>query len=289
MMQTAYADVAARHGFIPANHQCAQFEQVEARKLFDEDGRELPGWLRIHNVTRGKDLHVASDQYRVITNEEAFTGFEDAIRQSGLRTGDMVVGTDYSHDGARIFRQYLFPDHMVQVKPGVDVALRIIMFNSYDGTMAFRGTAGAFNFVCANTSIVGHEVAGFKMKHNGKADAAAGIRSLVSSAAAFAAEADEWKRWPSIRVEDAQAVGLFKAAPGASEAVAEHLALRWLEARDSGGLQSGPNLWALYNVLTAWATHTEGKGENKAASRYTREGVVQKAMGTVEWKALMAG
>jgi hypothetical protein len=286
-----YADVMARHGFIPANHAEARFERVTARKLYDEAGEELPGWLRIYNEDRKKTLHVATDAYQLITNEEAFTAFEDAIGQSELRSGNMQIGTDYSHEGGRIFRQYLFPDHLVPVKPGVDVALRIVMFNSYDGTMGFRGQAGAFNFVCANTSILGHEVAGFKMRHAGKADVSEGARRLVDAAEAFVRETDAWKVWPSIPVSDQQAVEVFKAMPGASDSTVEHLTLAWVTARDRDPHQGGANLWCLYNVLTAWATHTETSGRGKAnaaAARYGREGAVRKALDTKPWKLLAA-
>jgi hypothetical protein len=286
MLNTSYADVARQHGFIPADHKAAKFEHVEARKLFDEKGEELPGWQRIYNVTRQKTLHVATDQYRVVTNEEAFTAFEQSIRDSGLNTDNMMVGTDYSHMGARIFRQYLFPDHMVPVKPGVDVALRIIMFNSYDGTMAFKGLTGALNFVCANTCIMGNEIAGFSMRHNSTADVDKAAKSLVDAADYFAKEAQGWRDWPRMHVEDSEAVRLFKAIPGISQAGVEQLTLAWVTARDNDPMQGGPNVWTLYNVLTAWATHTEGKGANKAASRYKREGDVQRTLLTKEWKQL---
>jgi hypothetical protein len=282
-----YGDVMARYGFIPADHQAARFERVVARKIFDETGEELPGYLRIYNEDRAKTLHVTTDGYQLITNEEAFTAFDEAIGRSELDTAGMVVGTDYSHEGARIFRQYLFPNHMVPVKPGVDVALRIVMLNSYDGTTAFRGTAGAFNFVCANTSIFGHEVSGFRMRHSGKADVSEGAKRLVDAAEAFVRETEAWKVWPSIPVSDTQAVGVFKAMPGTSESTVEHLTLAWVTARDHDPIQGGANLWALYNVLTAWATHTASRS-NAAAARYSREGAVRRTLETKPWKLLAA-
>src|SRR5262249_40031569 len=145
----------------PANHAKPQFFPVVARRLFDEKGVELPGYKRIVRDDTGDTLHVATDSYQVVTNEEAFGAFEAAIETSTLDRTDMRIGTDYSGFGVRCFRQYLFPAHRVEIKKGVEVALRILMMNSYDGSLRFRGQAGAYNFVCANTSVLGKDYASF--------------------------------------------------------------------------------------------------------------------------------
>jgi hypothetical protein len=285
---TTYADLAKQHGVVPADHQAPRFFPVSARKVFDERGDELPGWLRIARDDTGSTLNLASEGYKLITNEMAFEAFEAAIRSSNLSWRNMMIGTDFSHGGARVFRQYLFPDHMVQVKPGVDVALRIIMLNSYDGSLAFRGTAGAFNFVCANTAIIGREVAGFRIRHSGSNDITGGIKSLVGAAEAFVEETDRWKTWPLIDVTDAQAIEVFKKIPQATEPLVADLSLRWLRARDHDLKQGGPNLWCLYNVLTAWATHDATKGKDSFAhTRHEREVRVRKVIDGDAWADIL--
>jgi hypothetical protein len=283
-----YAEQLTRHGFVAANHQRPVFFPVSARKVFDERGDELPGWLRIARDDTGATLHLASDGYKVITNEECFGAFENAIAHSRLDSADMQIGTDFSHGGARVFRQYLFPRHMVEVKPGVEVALRIIMLNSYDGTMAFRGTAGAFNFVCANTAILGREVAGFRIRHSGAVDVTKGIESLVDAAEAFVDETARWKAWPRISVTDQQALDVFHALPQSTDSLVGDLSLRWLRARDGDAVQGGANAWCLYNVLTAWATHDKTRSADTfAATRYEREVRVRKVIDGKAWKALV--
>jgi hypothetical protein len=280
-----YAGLAAKHGFVPADHAAPRFFPVAARRLFDEKGHELPGYKRIVREDTGDTLNVTTDAYEVITNEEAFHAFEEAIRISRLDIAGMMIGTDFSHGGARVFRQYLFPAHMVPVKPGVDVALRIIMLNSYDGSLAFRGTTGAFNFVCANTSILGREVAGFRLKHGKGADIGRGAEVLVAAAESFVEETARWREWPGIPVTDAQAIALFGALPQSTKALVEHLTLAWVQARDAEGPQSGPNLWTLYNVLTAWATHAEARAQ-KAQARFDREERVRRLLGAKDWLRL---
>src|SRR4029077_17492332 len=93
------------------------------------------------------------------------------IELSTLDKTGMRIGTDLTNNGARIFRQYLFPAHMVQFDSRYhgmrSVALRILMFDSYDGSSKFRGMAGGFDFVCANESVSGKEIDTIGFKHVG--------------------------------------------------------------------------------------------------------------------------
>lgn len=287
----SYATQMAKHGFIASDHQAPRFFPVAARNIYDSHGEELPGYLRIVREDSGETLHVATDAYKIITNEEAFGAFEEAIALSSLDSRNMRIGTDFSHHGARCFRQYLFPDHLVPVKPGVEVALRIIMMNSYDGSLAFRGTAGAYNFVCSNTTILGNEVAGFRMKHGKSSDIGRAAEALVGAAEQFVQATNRWKAWPSIAVNDQQALEVFAAMPGATQGLTDELARRWLMARDTDAVQGGANLWCLFNVLSAWSTHDRVKPSaqgNFAATRFDREARVGKLIEGKCWEALAA-
>lgn len=282
-----YADLVAKHGFIPADHAAPKFFPVKARKLFDEMGTELPGWLRIVREDTGDTLHVATDKYQVVTNEEAFGAFEDALHSSTLDLTDMQIGTDYSNGGARCFRQYLLPAHRVEVKPGNEVALRLLMMNSYDGSMKFRGQCGAYSFVCANTSIVGKDYAQFSMRHSGKIDVPKAIAGLTQAAEEYLETARQWKLWPQITVTDEQAMAVCGDMPLATTTLTDLLVHAWLRAKTGSGPQTGPNLWTLYNTLTAWSSHTDdtlktGRGQ----VRFDREKRVAALLEGKVWKAL---
>lgn len=289
----AYKDQMAQHGFIPANHQQPVFHNVEVRKLYDEKGEELPGWQRVVNVDLGKTLHVATDAYRLVPNEVAYGAFEDALKRSRLDLTDMQIGTDMPALGARCFRQYVLPAHTVRVKPGVDVALRFIMLNSYDGTTSFRGMSGAYNFVCANTSIVGRDYARFALRHTGEPDVENAILGLVKAAEEHVEVSNKWSLWPQIRLTDQQAITAIKALPnsggGASpKSVVDHLVHAYVDARDSDGPQSGPNLWCLYNVLTAWSTHGQTEEALGMATQLDRERRIATLVDGKAWKVLEA-
>jgi hypothetical protein len=286
-----YSELMERHGFIPANHAQPQFFPVAARRLFDDQGNELEGWKRIVNEETNKTLHVATDSYQVVDNKVAFGAFEDALRNSALDLTDMQIGTDYAAYGARCFRQYLLPAHQVEVRPGNVVALRIIMMNSYDGSMAFRGQTGAYSFICANTSILGTNYGKFSFPHRSgtEIDVTGAAQGLITAAEAHVTTVGKWKRWPQIEVSDENAIRVFRAVPVANKSLVDHLVHAWVCARNDDGPQGGGNAWALYNVLTAWSSHGEtGVQGGRAGITYEREGRVAKVIEGQVWRELLA-
>ena len=176
-----YADVMDKYGFIPANHVAPIEFEVLLNGIYDRQGRKIPGHKAVVRSDTGDTLAVHSDKYSLVPYQVHFDAFEKAIAKSGLNTTNLRIGTDLTNNGARIFRQYLFPDHMVEVDLGRHgmrpVAMRIVMFDSYDGSSKFRGMTGAFDFVCANQSVSGKEIDSIGFKHVGemadKIDAAA--------------------------------------------------------------------------------------------------------------------
>lgn len=284
-----YQEQMEKFGFIAADHAAPKFFPVKARKLYDESGKELPGWLRIVREDTEQTLHVATDKYQVVTNEEAFGAFEEALEKSTLDRTNMRIGTDYAGGGARCFRQYLLPAHRVEVKTGVEVALRLLMMNSYDGSLKFRGQCGAYNFVCANTSISGTDYAQFAARHTGKIDVRAAIEGLTKAAEEHVETTRRWAEWPKIGVTDQQAMAVCKTMPLATDGLVDNLVHSWIRARDGGGPQSGANVWTLFNVLTQWASHVGMdqmiKGGN-GQSRYEREKRVAKLIEGKVWREL---
>jgi hypothetical protein len=284
-----YADKMEQYGFIPANHKAPQFFKVEARRLFDEKGVEIEGYRRIVNAELDKTLHIATDAYELVSNEEAFGQFELALAKSNLDLTDMQIATDYSGYGARVFRQYLLPAHKVEVKPGVEVALRAIMMNSYDGSMKFRGCSGAYNFVCANTSIFGTDYSKFEFSHRGKVDVSKAITGLIAAAEEHVGAAKRWQRWPEIAITDQQAILAAQALPKVTKSLGDHLIHAWLDARDDTGPQGGANLWTLFNVFTAWSSHDSSEVEGgKGEARFEREKRVAGLLTGKLWKELEA-
>jgi hypothetical protein len=249
-----YDDVMERYGFIPANHVAPIEFEVKLNGIYDAKGRRIPGHKAVVREDTGDTLAVHSDKYSLVPYQVHFDAFEKAIAASALDTTDMRIGTDMTNNGARIFRQYLFPAHMVKVdsrhhgeRP---VALRIFMFDSYDGSSRFWGKTGAFDFICANQSVSGKEIDSIGFKHTGdmaaKIDAAA--EQLTNSAQRFVEEMQRLAEWPLIELKNVEFSELVDALPQSNKTLVDYMTAEYAR-------HDGRTLWDAHNLLTRWATH----------------------------------
>jgi hypothetical protein len=271
--------------FMPMNHKTIQPIGALALKVYDEHGKEIPGY---HHICRGDNhetIRVSPESYTVVQNQTAIEMVEESLAKSKLDLTDARFGVDYSHDGARMFAQWLLPAHTALVRPGVEATLRVILLNSYDASTALQGRVGSFNWACANQAVSGKEYASFRFIHSAKAaiDLTPAIGRLTTAAEHHVEQVNRWENWPGVAVSDQLARKLLTALPKATESTVDGLVHAWLKARDEDPLQGGPNLWCLYNVLTNWATHGEGGGENKAFRNWERQRQVADLMEGKVW------
>lgn len=251
-VQTSFASLMDQHGFIPMNHTAPQFFPVGTDAVYDEKGNKVPNYKRVVRQDTGDTLAIHTDSYSLVPYEEHFEMFEEAIRNSGLPIDGMRVGTDMSDNGARIFRQYLLPAVTHEVD-GQKIALRFVMFDSYNGTAAFTGRSGFFNFACANQSFFGKSLLNVKFKHTG--DLSGRVRdaaeALTGSVLAFREEVKRLESWPNVKVDATLATMLLQALPQGNRTLTNDLTARFAR-------ESGQSLWDFYNLLTNWATHGVG-------------------------------
>ena len=249
-----YADKTRAYGFIPMNHIAPQFFPIRQGHVYDDTGKAIPGHKRIYREDSGDTLGLHSDGYTLVPYEKHFETFENAIRESGLPTKDMMVGTDMSDNGARIFRQYLFPETIDLLKDskGIEhrIALCIVMFDSYNGSSAFIGKSGFFNFRCANRSYSGKSLLDIRFKHTGDMQGRVNIAAerLTQAGADFIAEFKRMQLWTKIAMNAGDVQELAAAIPQASPMLTNELVARF-------GTENGDTLWDFNQVLTSWATH----------------------------------
>lgn len=267
-------------GFMPMNHERAQPIPAEARKIFDSHGEEIAGYHHIVRGDTGATIRVAPDSYPLVQNDFVVRTVEEALSKTSMDLTDMRFGIDYSHDGARMFAQWLLPAHTALVKQGVEATLRIIILNSYDGSTAFSGRSGSYNWACANQAVSGKDFGSFRFVHAGEIDVGEAIAKLTLAAEEHVEQTRRWESWPQIGVSDEQACAVLCTLPGASDAQIDGLVHAWLKARDDAeNVQSGANLWCLMQVMTAWATH--GIGEERSKQRAQKSFDRQKRVATV--------
>lgn len=248
-----YDQMMDQYGFIPMNHQKPNFFPVGTQPIFDHTGKAIPGHKAVMRGDTGDVLAVHSDKYSMVPYEEHFAIFEEAIEVSNLNSTNMRIATDFQDNGAKIFRQYLFPEHTMMldtVSCKRPIALRIYMFDSYDGTTAWQGRAGFFDFVCANSAIFGTEIDSFKFKHVGQmADKVRqAADGLTSAAEKFIAEFPRLQRWPQISLDAHGFTEVVEALPQGNKRLTDALVSDY--ARSQFG-----TLWEAHQLLTSWSTH----------------------------------
>lgn len=248
-----YDEQMARYGFVPFNHLVPIEFSVSMNGIYDAKGRRIPGHSAVVRDDTGDTLAVHSAQYKLVPYQEHFHAFEEAIRKSQLRWDTMHVGTDMQDNGAKIFRQYLFPDHMVKFDSGRglrEVALRIFMFDSYDGSTRFQGRCGAFDFICCNSAVSGKEIDAVGFKHVGDMATKISLAAerLTGAAERFIEEMERLQRWPRIPMRTIEFSELLNDLPQANPRLVDQLTADYSRGE-------GNNLWDVHNLLTSWATH----------------------------------
>lgn len=272
-----YEDLMQKHGFIPSNHQAPVFFPVALEPVFTSDGKAIPGHRAVIRKDTGDCLALPTDSYGLVPYETSFGTFEEAIRKSGLDTTDMRIGTDLMNNGGKIFRQYLFPNIMERIASS-EIALTISMFDSYDGSTAFIGRSGHFNFRCANMGFAGRAALEMKVKHTGdtyKRQVEA-IKLIVAAAERYVVEAKRMREWPNIGLDIENVRPLLKAIPQSTDQLCDTLLASYAVEKEK-------NLWTLYNCLTAWSTHTSSGKKKIAIDRQKR--VLDLVEGN-DWKRL---
>ena len=273
-----YEDLMTKHGFIPSNHTAPVFFTVSLENIYDKTNKQIPGYKAVIRGDTGDTLKVHTDAYSLVLYEESFGAFEQAIEKSGLDTTDMRIGTDVMNGGGKIFRQYLFPNIKERIANS-DIALTISVFDSYDGTTAFIGRSGHFNFRCANMGFAGRAALEMKVKHSGvetiKRQLAA-IELIVQAAERYVVEAKRMREWPNIQVPVDNCRNILKAIPQSTDQLCDTLLASYAVEKEH-------NLWSLYNCLTAWSTHTPTGKRKMAIDRQKR--VLDLVEGK-EWKHL---
>jgi len=252
-MESTYSDMMKSYGFVPMNHEKPLWFPVETQPIYDARGKIIPGHQAVVRGDSGDTLAVHTDKYSLVPYQQHFEIFERAIEQSSLDSTDMQVGSDMSDNGAKIFRQYVLPAHTMMLDTASQkrpIALRLYMFDSYDGSTAWQGRAGFFDFCCANAAIYGTETASFRFKHLGemieKIEHAAAM--LTRASETFIEQFPRLQKWPNIHLDTAHFSELIDALPQSNERLIDNLTAEY------GRSQYG-TLWDAHQLLTSWSTH----------------------------------
>lgn len=243
-----------KHGFIPFNQLEPVFFEVVLAPIHDAAGKTIPGYRSVRRLDTGDTLAVHSDKYSLVAYQTHFDAFEAAIQASRLKWDDMLVKTDMADNGAKCFRQYIFPSHQVEIDGrGAGkrlIALSIMMTDSYDGSMRFQGRCGAFDFVCMNGCISGKTIDAVGFKHTGEMEIKIenAAERLTAAADNFLDTAGRYARWPAIELRPIEFSELVGDLPQSNDRLVDQLTAQWSRTECK-------TLWDAFDLLTTWSTH----------------------------------
>lgn len=228
---------------------------------------------------KGNIISVVGKGYNVIQNADIIPDYERAIYRSGLNTADMERDIQQSHGGARTVVTYTFPAHRIEVKKDDPMDLKISVLNSYDGSWKFMSLVGALRLACLNGQVIGDFFSSFYGKHTMNLDTEVAVDRLETSLDVYLKNAEYWKQYPKISVTDLQAQNVFLNLAGTSKVLNGVLEEIYSKYTD----EMGSNLWALFNTLTDWSSHSKFKNiRNQAATVITREQKIRKVLPMLE-------
>jgi len=244
-------------------------QTVEGSALIEEPVL-MPNYSALQNKVTGDVLDVApvGRTYRLEPHDRLFARQAHLLELSDLPLGDVSVVDRLYEGGLRAHRTIHFNDLQTTIGDSSDlVRCRMDIFNSVDKSWCFQIFSGAYRDLCRNTLVFGGEKSYHqKAKHTKNLSVEAMITKAGCSLDMWTSQRDQMRAWQGSRLSDEQFANILKESicaktgravkAGALEGVNERLmnALLYLFAKEKPEL--GGTMWAAYNALTHWATHT---------------------------------
>ena len=284
---------------------------VYTRPVFfqsDEGLNRIPNKLALVRDDTEDSLGVVSDSYQIAQHPDAFRTVERIIAGSELDLEGVKRTISVSHGGARAYAIYSLPAHTIETSKGDPSALQISARNSFDGSWCFHVDIGSVRMICTNGQVFLEDFAMFKSKHTRGLNMAHAARKLSNAVEVYAKEVDRWKEWQQTDVTDAFAFTVFGRIANCKAMHSNKLGAwisdlqytinnpidllqepeiyrnktlvrLWDHYRANERKALGSNLWAVYNAVTHWATHTPATKstaqKNIAAIKVKRQDTVR--------------
>ncbi len=252
------------------------FFDVELKDLSDLTGGKFGdnGEQCVVDIQKQHIIKVHGNQYTLLKNSVAYDMVNESINNLAyagkLNIDGMHIKDSCVLKGGKTIREYIFPEHRVHVG-GSDILMRIVVINSYDGSANFSLQVGGFRIVCLNGMVTGNKFLNLNQRHSGTIRLGDISEKLVTSVSSFKDMGAYWHKLINTPISHGQSDLII--TQFATEATGKPSLTRFnmmSDLFDSHVKDLGRNYWAMYNALTAWATHYEVK----AGSLHNRANVV---------------
>lgn len=257
---------------------------VQEDKLYTQSGAEVPNKKALINLNNGKVMSVVSKGYKVVTNDEIFSGFCKSIEASQIDADGAQVKVRQTPDGARAMVDFVFPNQLLRV--GDDdstTALQLCALNSFDGTTRYITKAGGLRMKCLNGQILGSIVGAYSSTHTAQLNVDEGAESVIRMIEQFNKASDYWGAMMQSAVSSDVAYKVFlkflmidRIDPERENARVNRCMDLWRQY----SMELGRNAYALYNVLTHYVSHQEKQYKNPTNSAIHQRRQLEKVLNT---------
>ena len=294
------AEQAARKAFLDGDYNGCDFP-VEYSSLYIEDGTRVTNKYASVNDTTGQILGIHSNSYKPLTHKEMVDTQSNIIVRSGMADSSIKERIVLDNTSNKCFVKHTLPNHSLTTPDGDIAVLTFLAINSFCGTWAFQTSVGANQGACQNNQVFTSGAASiYKSRHNRHLNVEHAADVITKAIPIFMQQVDLWHDWHGTNVNDYKAALIFAETLGNStikdiisitEGFQLDRVLETPEVRRSRNFMYmwdkwnthyrntlGANLWAVYNTLTDWSTHVQGRSNNVANIQHTRGLRIQKVL-----------
>ncbi len=146
-------------------------------------------------------INIVSKDYVLVKHAEVVETAKEVMRQFGIEPECVGVDLTLTEYGERMaLSLYLPPKYAFDPGDGHELAMRLEIINSVDGSTRFRAMMGWFRFVCSNGLVIGVTEAQICRRHMGDLNLG-DVGSVLSSGLERAkTEKENFREWREQRV-----------------------------------------------------------------------------------------
>ena len=235
------------------------------------DTKRLDGYFGLYNIATDQLLPTrpVSSTYQLVPHHELFNEQAKILSQSDLPLDNITVVDKLFKGGLQAHRTIFFHDLEKQIANQKDNVLsRIDIYNSCDMSWSFQVFSGAYRNLCQNTMVFGgqkayHQVA----KHTRNLSTTAMMTKAQIGLEHWTSQSEQMTKWNASRMNIDQFGEILKqtickknsksAKANLVNPVNETKLNYLLDRFQNETPDLGLTMWAGYNALTHWATHTD--------------------------------
>jgi hypothetical protein len=217
--------------------------------------RTARGYKAIVDTNTGKVFSIVSDDYKIITHEQAIEQIESIIAKN-KDLGGYDLQVKFYNDGGRMRCTFTFPRIAAEIAKGDFVNLQLHLSNSYDVTWPFTVILGALRLVCTNGLVVGEKLLHIKKRHVYELEHLNIEQTITTATRRFQKQSKQWKDLDHISLNPTVRGQVMKAMHFGKQATEE---IEYKMEHEASGFDDNHfpvmSLWAFYNVITWYLTH----------------------------------